>query len=139
MKNDIIKEFFNGLEPVPYSKEFTESVMRNLNYRIPVPFSRIFLLLLLWGGVIYTVLDNPELVLNNLELIFSIDNVNKADLSSYNVYVSGFGSLIYFCLRMLLLMGTLVLLSVFIVYDFIMISFRKITKNLIREYHYNGI
>lgn len=133
MKNDIIKDFFNDIAPVPYSKEFTERVMRNLNYRIPVPFSRIFLLLLLWGGVIYAVLDNPELVLNNLELILSIGDVNKADLSSYNVYVSGFGSLINFCLRMLLLMGTLVLLSVFIVYDSMTVAFDNITRNLIQE------
>lgn len=125
MENDKFKELFDGMTVVPYSKEFTERVMKNVGYRSPVPVMKIFLLLLLWGGAIYVVLDNPELLVNNIRQILS---ANVAGGSS------SVATLLYHCFQFMLFIAVIVGLSVFIVYDSISVSFDKLTTNMIRRY-----
>lgn len=129
MKNDSVKNMFDGITPVPYSKEFTEKVMENINYRPPVPFFRIFLLLVLWGGLLLAVLDSPEFI-----AYIDFENVGKypeAVLLSFLSKGVDFGM---YYMRIILIMAIPVFLSVVIIYDSISAMFDNMAQNLIDEY-----
>ncbi len=130
MKNDSVKNFFDGITPVPYSKEFTEKVMDNLGDRIPIPYLRIFLLIVLWGGILYTVLESPEFIMAYIDSGNVVTGTGK-ELNYLTAEIVHVG---LYCLRMLFLVAIPVLLSIIIIYDSVSVSFDKLTQNLMAEY-----
>lgn len=129
MKNDSLKNYFNSIAPVPYSREFTEKVMENIGDRMPVPFFRIFLLIVLWGGLIYITLDSPETILSYLKF---------EDKESATGLISDPGFIAAYFLRLLMLMFVPVSLSVLIMYDYFTETFNKLTENLLEAYNRKG-
>ena len=129
MKNDSLKNYFNSIAPVPYSKEFTEKVMENIGDRMPVPFFRIFLLIVLWGGLIYITLDSPETILSYLKFEYKESDPGL---------ISDPGFIAAYFLRLLMLMFVPVSLSVLIMYDYFTETFNKLTENLLEAYNRKG-
>lgn len=129
MKNDTLENYFNSIAPVPYSREFTEKVMENIGDRMPVPFFRIFLLIVLWGGLIYITLDSPETILSYLKF---------EDKESATGLISDPGLIAAYFLRLLMLMFVPVSLSVLIMYDYFTETFNKLTENLLEAYNRKG-
>lgn len=130
MKNDSVKKMFDGITPVPYSKEFTEKVMANINYKPKVPFFRIFLLLALWGGLLFAVIDFPEFI-----ACIDFKNVGKYPEAVILSFLSKGVDFGMYYMRIILIMAVPVFFSVVIIYDSISAMFDNMAQNMVDEYN----
>ena len=90
----------------------------------------IFLLIVLWGGILYTVLESPEFIMAYIDS----GNVVTGTGNELNYLTAEIVHVGLCCLRMLFLVAIPVLLSIIIIYDSVSVSFDKLTQNLMAEY-----
>lgn len=92
MKNsDGIKNFLNGMDQVPYSREFTDRVMMNIGHRNIIEVWSVIFVSILWLAIaIWTWVNIDKLITSVQDIVLSFEKLQipSGQLDPYSIFKS---------------------------------------------------